>query len=478
MEKAIHSLSISSRGLKPKLYVAVSLMSIIPILICLNFIFPNSWLATINLKLNVGLVILITFILASTGYRTIKEMIDPVIRMSLEAKRIAGGELGVEIDLKREDEIGELGFSLNQLTHRIRENMEELKDYSEKTKEINLEINKRVLVLSGMLQISNLISQNAAFGQVVETAVEKAMQIEECALGALFLREENSDDFVLKSAHGSRAVELTNKGLNRLTIKPQEGSLGKLISGARLVAVNSTGALTSEAEELQKLFSLTNLLIAPISTRDKVIGFFIIGNNRKDFGYPNGDAELTSIFAKQIAIAWENDFLVKNVAKLQVKDDLTGLYNESYIRTRLDEEIRRAIKFQRPCAFILLEVDGFKRYLESFGVIAAESALKRIALVAIDSITDIDKAARFSDNQFALILPEKNKRQCLDKAEEIRKKIGFLFSEEKDEKRRLTTTSAVTENPIDGVTSEDLISKAIELVKKAKGESVNNKVIS
>ncbi|MFZ5801053.1 MAG: sensor domain-containing diguanylate cyclase [Candidatus Omnitrophota bacterium] len=478
MEKTSHNLSISSRGLKPKLYVAVSLMSIIPILICLNFIFPNSWLAAINLKLNVGLIVLITLILASAGYRTIKEMIDPVIKMSSEAKRIAGGELGVEIDLKREDEIGELGFSLNQLTHRIRENMEELKDYSERTREINLEINKRVLVLSGMLQISNLISQNAAFGQVVETAVEKAMQIEECALGALFLREENSDDFVLKSGHGSRAVELANKGMNRLTIKPQEGALGRIVGGGRLLTVNSAGALAPEAEELQKLFSLTNLLIAPISTRDKVIGIFIVGNNRKGFGYPNGDAELMTIFAKQIAIAWENDFLAKNVAKLQVKDDLTGLYNESYIRTRLDEEIRRAIKFQRPCAFILLEVDGFKRYLESFGVIAAESALKRIALVLVDSVTDIDKAARFSDNQFALILPEKNKRQCLDKAEEIRKKIEFLSSEEKDENRRLTATGAVTENPIDGVTAEDLISKAVELIKKAKGESVSNKVIA
>lgn len=478
MMRSSSRLSMSSRGLRPKLYVAVSLMSIIPILICLNFIFPNSWLASVNLKLNIGLVVLVAFILASAGYRTIKEMIDPVIKMNSEAKMIAAGDLEREIQLKRDDEIGELSSSLNKLTHRIRQNMEELKDYGEKTKEINLEINKRVMVLSGLLQIGNLISQNAALNEVLELSVSKAMQLGESVLGALLLKDEHTNDFVLKSMHGPKSGELANKGLSSISIKPGDGLLGKLVASNRSLILDGSGGLPKGAEELQKLLMLTNIVVVPVTIRDEVVGILAVGNNKKDFVYPNGDAELMMIFAKQIAIAVENELLVRNVARLQIKDALTGLFNESFIRGRLDEEIKRAIRFQRPCAFILLGVDGFKEYLESFGVIASDSALKKIATVLLDSISDIDKAARFGDDRFALILPEKNKRQCMDKAEEIRKKIEFIFSEEKDTRHKLLVTGAVTENPIDGIAAVELVKKAEDLLKKAKGQNVRNTIIS
>ena len=477
MKQSSHRLSMSSRRLRPKLYVAVSLMSIIPILICLNFIFPNSWLASINLKVNVALVIVSTLVLASAGYRTIKEMIDPVIKISYEARQIADGDFEREIQLKREDEIGELSASLNQMAHRIRENMEELRDYGEKTREINLEINKRVVVLSSMLQISNLITQNADLHQILEISVSKAMQIEESTLGFLLLAEGQSENFALKSVHGPRSVEFANRGITSIPVKPGEGLLGKVVSSNQLLILDASQPPSKSTEELQKLFFLTNMMLVPVYGKGKVIGIMGIGNNRKGFKYSNGDDELMSLFAKQIAIAIESDSLIRDVAKLQIRDTLTGLFNESFIRTRLDEEIKRAIRFQRPCAFVILVVDNFKEHLAANGTIASESSLKRIATVLLDGISDIDRAARFKDDQFALILPEKNKRQCLERAEEIRKKIEFIFSEEKDSPYRLSVTGAVTENPIDGVTASDLIVKAEELLKKAKARAAKNTII-
>jgi hypothetical protein len=97
MKRSQGNFSISSRGLKPKLFVAISLMSVIPILVCLNFIFPNSWLASVNLKVNISLVVLSALVLASAGYKTIREMIDPVIKISNDAKRLANGDVGLEL---------------------------------------------------------------------------------------------------------------------------------------------------------------------------------------------------------------------------------------------------------------------------------------------------------------------------------------------------------------------------------------------
>lgn len=472
MKNILKSLSLSTRGLRIKLIIAFCLMSIIPLLVCLNYIFP-SLIPSAVLKANTASIILIAFSIAILGFFTVKEMIDPVIKISSDARMIAGGNFEHRIKLDREDEIGDLGASLNQLTRHIRENMDELKTYSEKTKEINLEINKRVLVLSSLLQISNLISQNADLNEILEVSIGKSMQVGDSNLGFLLLYDEVKDEYVMKSLHGPKSVEIMNRDLNRFRVKKGEGFLGKLLLSNRISVLDSRKATSAETEEFRQLFAIINVLAAPIFLRDRVVGLLGIGNDKADFSYPRTEEELIEIFSRQIAIAIENDTLLKKVDKLEIKDTLTGLFNEVYIRERLDDEIKRAINFQRPCAFILLGVNNFKDYRDNFGSIAAEGVLKKIAVILSNNVTDIDRVARFSDRQFALILPEKNKRQCLEIAEELKKKIEFTFSEEQDIKKRLSVTGAVTENPIDGVSAQELITKAQDILEKAISQGQN-----
>ena len=179
------------------------------------------------------------------------------------------------------------------------------------------------------------------------------------------------------------------------------------------------------------------------------------------------------MFVKQIAIAIENILLANQIEKLEVIDNLTGLYNYTYIHERLDEEIKRAISFQRPCAFILFAIDGFREYYDSFGYLAAENALIKLALILKENTREVDKAARFGDHEFAVILPERNKRQAIEVAESIRLKIEFIFSEEEDVLKKLTCTGAVTENPVDGITAKDLIEKAKVILESAKKQGKN-----
>ncbi len=182
---------------------------------------------------------------------------------------------------------------------------------------------------------------------------------------------------------------------------------------------------------------------------------------------------MLELLSKQITIAIENDFLAAKVEKLEIVDNLTGLDNSSYLKERLDEEIRRAIRFQRPCAFVLFSIDRFKEYYESFGHIASENVLIKFSSLIKENISEVDRAGRFSDHEFALVLPEKNKRQSIEVADEIRRKIEFIFSEEEDQKRKLTCTAAVTENPVDGIKAEELILKARNILENASQQGGN-----
>jgi diguanylate cyclase (GGDEF)-like protein len=202
-----------------------------------------------------------------------------------------------------------------------------------------------------------------------------------------------------------------------------------------------------------------------------------IANTRDNFSYNKSDIELLDIFSKQIAVAIENDILAHRIEKLEIKDALTGLYNRFFIESRLQEEIRRAIVYQRPCAFIILDIDNFKNYREKFGLIHAEAALKKIAVLMCGCITDVDRVGRTDDDEFSLILPEKNKRQAQEVAEEICKTIQASFCADQDNSKCLTLSAGVSENPLDGVQVEQLISKAKELLEKAKAEGKNRVVV-
>jgi len=262
-------------------------------------------------------------------------------------------------------------------------------------------------------------------------------------------------------------------GLDRFRLKLGEGALGKILQARETLVLDSRQAISKDIEDFQATFSIINTLIVPVVVHDKAYGLLGVGNEETNFVYSKSDLELINIFAKQTAIAVENDILLKRVDKLEIKDALTGLYNESYIRTRLDDEIKRAINFQRPCAFILLDIDDFKSYVQQFGSIVEETALKKIASLLNDSVSDIDKVARFADSEFALVLPERNKRQCLEIAEEVKNKIEKAFSSEANLKKKLTVSGVVTENPIDGATSDELIRKALDILEKNRSKGKN-----
>ena len=89
----------------------------------------------------------------------------------------------------------------------------------------------------------------------------------------------------------------------------------------------------------------------------------------------------------------------------------------------------------------------------------------------------VDRVGRTDDDEFSLILPEKNKRQAQEVAEEICKKIKASFCVDQDSSKCFTFSAGVSENPLDGVQAEQLIAKAKELLKKAKAGGKNRIVV-
>lgn len=159
---------------------------------------------------------------------------------------------------------------------------------------------------------------------------------------------------------------------------------------------------------------------------------------------------------KRMSSQIQNDNLLREkVKELEMRDGVTGLYNEKYIRERFDEEIRRAILYQRPCSFALLNIGGFKEYAREYGKSRGEEVLKKAAVLLGDNAEEVDKVGRFEEELFAVILFEKNKGE----ANKIMRRLKEVVKEGLGIEG-LTLDYGLSANPVDGENAEELIAEA------------------
>lgn len=459
------NLSLDSQRLKYKLKISFYLMSILPLLVCIylasNYILPDVGIR-LDIVLSIVLSILISLFIAVIGYHLIKKVFDRILSVSTEAKLIAAGDINRVVEMVPSDEVGDLAGSLNQITQEIRSNMDELKNYGERTTQINLEIQKHVLTLSSLLQIGSLISQGADLDDIFKLALEKSKILANSDLAYLLYREQAQEEFYMKALEG-----VYSERILKIKIPLKESIFNKLIQTNKPLILDKENVLPEDlSTDFYKKFNLKNTAALPIFLRGRVRGILGIGNIQESFLYKKDDIGFLDILSKQLAIAIENDILIKQVKKLEVKDALTGLYNEAFIRSRLQEEIKRAIMHQRPCAFILLNIDNFQRFRSHVDPSQIGVYLKKVASSIKDSVTEIDPVARTAESEFAVVLPEKNKRKAQEIAKKLKKTIESSFSKERDTNKRLTVSVGVSENPVDGVEATELINKAKESIAR------------
>jgi len=467
----IKRFSLLPQGLRYKLLIAFSLMSIIPLLV-IGYLVNNFLLLEETMPLaQVSVIILFCIIIAWTGLFLAKTIVERVIDVALEARIITDGNFDRRIETQENDEIGQIGEAINFLTRKIKDNIVDLKDYQGKMKEINVEIQKKVSVLSNLLQIGELISSSVNIESILELVLGKLSNLYEGGFAALYFAKSHEEELTLRASE-----DLENEELLKARIKEGRGLLGKALLKRRHAVVDASSKFSSEVKAFKSEYKCDNIVAFPLRAAKKAKAMLVMGNSVKNFTYTSDDIDMIKVFAEQISIAIENDALMKKAETLEIKDSISGLFNRSYITSRLKEEIQRSIVSQRPCSFIIANIDGFKQYESKNGRPQAEVAIRKIAKLLGDFSGPIGKVGSIEDGSFALVMPETNKKSSLTIAEKIRKGVEKLTLSEKKNADKLTVSCGVSENPLDGADPDEIFEKATSAVSRAKKEG-KNKVI-
>ena len=142
-----------------------------------------------------------------------------------------------------------------------------------------------------------------------------------------------------------------------------------------------------------------------------------------------GDLSATAPVGGDLEIAKLGAALNRMIDELKARartDDLTGLPNFRAFRERIDSEIERAGRYPERFGILVLDLDRFKKYNDSYGHLAGNEALQRVARVIRDTVRSVDFPARYGGEEFAVIVPEVDVEALTAIAERVRATVESL----------------------------------------------------
>lgn len=155
---------------------------------------------------------------------------------------------------------------------------------------------------------------------------------------------------------------------------------------------------------------------------------------------------------------------------LTLRDSLTGLYTHRAFQERLREEVARALRYGQPMSILLADIDGFATVNYDLGYQVGDEILRRLAVVlqeddSPDRVRTSDIVARYSGEEFVLLLPETAKAGALTKATRIRDAVA---ANDFPGGRKMSVSIGVACLPDDAADPEGLLTAAEAALRGAK----------
>ncbi|MFQ6007351.1 MAG: sensor domain-containing diguanylate cyclase [Candidatus Zixiibacteriota bacterium] len=216
-----------------------------------------------------------------------------------------------------------------------------------------------------------------------------------------------------------------------------------------------------------------SIMLVPMTSHGQSIGVLAAESNKAD-QFTERDVQMLSIVARSAALALENAELHKKTEGLTIIDELTEAYNYRYFIQKLQEEKRRALRYDLPLSLIMVDIDWFKKLNDTHGHEAGNLVLKQLSRIIKSCIRDVDVFARYGGEEFVVILPQTSQREAVVLGERIRERVeNTLIDVGKTDKLRITVSVGVSSYPENGKSQEELVTVADQALYRAKGEGRN-----
>jgi diguanylate cyclase (GGDEF)-like protein len=220
-------------------------------------------------------------------------------------------------------------------------------------------------------------------------------------------------------------------------------------------------------KELRLEDEISEFAAIPLLSEKKMVAILTVEN------LPKSDLGKLVILSAQFALEIKKVLLYETVEELALTDGLTGLFVRRYFTERFNEESYRSKRYKLKFAFLMIDIDDFKKCNDTYGHLVGDVVLREIGRIMKESIREIDLASRYGGEEFALVLPETTRDGARLVSERIRKKIEENVFKAYDEKLKITVSIGTSIYPEDANEAKGIIETADAALYMAKKAGKN-----
>jgi diguanylate cyclase (GGDEF)-like protein/PAS domain S-box-containing protein len=359
-----------------------------------------------------------------------------------------------------EQQILERTMQLGDANRRLQEEMLE-KDFARKeldqqNEKMMSELQKRSERATLLAKLGELLQSCTSRDEVFSAALGFAPRIFPLAPGAMAL------------LNASRSlVEVVGSWANcRLPTQDFEATAcWALRTGhPHLVLAGDTTAPCAHAAGVKHTY-----LCIPIMAQGETLGILHFQATDDTPQMEPSELSFKTTFAGQVGLSIANIRLREALRTQSVRDALTGLYNRRYLEEALERELRRAGRCQQTLGIIMLDLDHFKRFNDTYGHDAGDTVLREAAAFLSRNVRAEDFVCRYGGEEFVVILPTADREGARTRAERFRMKMRELAVMHQGKSLGLVTFSlGVAAFPENGTSPKELMAAADAALYEAK----------
>ncbi|MGB8952095.1 MAG: diguanylate cyclase [Candidatus Aminicenantales bacterium] len=384
----------------------------------------------------------------------------PLRRMTRTTRQIADGDLSRRTDVSTRDEAGQLARSFNVMVDHLQSSYSQLEN-------AKLSLEKRVEERTRELQ--NEVAGHKRTEEALQEAYEKlrltVQQLEQRHRDMALLSElgdsiqtctTEEEIFGLSSQYAKKMFP-NNSGIlyvhkNIKELLEAVMSWGEALPGNIFLEPDDCWALrrgkihSVHSQEFEQICPhaytgnrpFQSYLCIPLSAHGETMGLFHLrcpmstetGRQSLDEKEKQEACrileQLALTFAERVAMALADLRLRETLRQQSIHDPLTGLFNRRFMEETLEKEIYRSLRSGASLGVIMLDIDLFKQFNETFGHDAGDIMLKTLGQFLQGNVRREDVACRYGGEEFTLILPGASLPAARERAEFLLKEVQKL----------------------------------------------------
>jgi diguanylate cyclase (GGDEF)-like protein len=219
-------------------------------------------------------------------------------------------------------------------------------------------------------------------------------------------------------------------------------------------------------------YRTTNCAIVPLICHDGVVGVLNLADKAAPGSFSREDIALIELFGQLIGASIGNIKLFEKMQRLATRDGLTGLMNHKTFYETLERELWRSRRYGGTISMIMADIDNLKKVNDTHGHRAGDKVIREISRRIKECIRQIDLAARYGGDEFAVILPNTDLDEASLVSQRIVQCVGRAPIEWQGEEITLSISIGVGQYGAD-TNPEDITSRSDRALYSAKQSGKN-----